>query len=168
MTSSHAAAAQSTPSTSLYRPGPINSGMTDRYLKSKRSGAFKVLHPDLTPVLGPTYGVPVFQEQIMRVAEVFAGYAPDESDSFRRCLGRQKPEELAHHRAIFMTGAARLGRPTELCGEVFRLLEEHARFTFNKSHSVAYSMVAFRSAWLKANHPAEFAACSLALAAPPR
>jgi DNA polymerase-3 subunit alpha len=146
----------------LYRPGPLNSGMVDDFI-ARRHGRAEVSypHPRLEPILKPTYGVIVYQEQVMQIAQVLAGYSLGGADLLRRAMGKKKPEEMAKQRAIFEAGAAREGIAARTASAIFDLMEKFAGYGFNKSHSAAYALVAYQTAWLKAHHPAEFMAATL-------
>ena len=146
----------------LNRPGPLGSGMVDDFINRKHGRAkAEYFHPDLEPVLKPTYGVIVYQEQVMLVAQVLAGYTLGGADLLRRAMGKKKPEEMAQQRAIFLEGATKRGVNAKLAEQLFDLMEKFAEYGFNKSHSAAYALVAYQTAWLKAHHPAEFMAATL-------
>ena len=148
----------------LFRPGPLQSGMVDDFIARKhdRSGAsVDYLHPSLQPVLEPTYGVILYQEQVMQIAQVLSGYTLGGADLLRRAMGKKKKEEMAKHRSIFRAGAAKKGVDEKTAGEVFDMMEKFAGYGFNKSHSAAYSLVAYHTAYLKAHYPAEFMAACL-------
>jgi len=141
----------------LFRPGPLQSGMVDDFINRKH-GRSRVIypHPDLEPVLRPTYGVILYQEQVMQIAQVLAGYTLGAADILRRAMGKKKPEEMAKQREIFCTGAERRGVKAELANSIFDLMEKFAGYGFNKSHSASYALIAYQTAWLKAHHPAAF------------
>jgi DNA polymerase-3 subunit alpha len=147
----------------LFRPGPLGSGM-DREWCDRKHGDTEVSypHPLLEPVLSPTYGVIVYQEQVMQIAQVLAGYSLGGADLLRRAMGKKKPEEMAKERAKFESGCAARGIPPEVATPIFDLMEKFAEYGFNKSHSAAYALVAYQTAWLKQHYPAEFmaAVCS--------
>ncbi len=146
----------------LNRPGPLGSGMVDDFINRKHGRAkSEYFHPDLEPVLKPTYGVIVYQEQVMLVAQVLAGYTLGGADLLRRAMGKKKAEEMAQQRAIFVDGATQRGVETKLAEQLFDLMEKFAEYGFNKSHSAAYALIAYHTAWLKAHHPAEFLAATL-------
>jgi len=146
----------------LNRPGPLGSGMVDDFINRKHGRAkAEYFHPDLEPVLKPTYGVIVYQEQVMLVAQVLAGYTLGGADLLRRAMGKKKAEEMAQQRAIFVEGATRRGVLAKLAEQLFDLMEKFAEYGFNKSHSAAYALVAYQTAWLKAHHPAAFMAATL-------
>nr|WP_202623703.1 DNA polymerase III subunit alpha [Sporotomaculum syntrophicum] len=146
----------------LYRPGPLGSGMVDDFIKSKH-GEKKVeyLHPILEPILKDTYGVILYQEQVMRIASDLAGFTLGEADLMRRAMGKKKPEILAGLRLQFTEGAVKNNVDGEIAGQVFDLIEYFAGYGFNKSHSAAYAFVTFQTAYLKANYPVEFMAALL-------
>ncbi|KYC29399.1 DNA polymerase III subunit alpha [Sterolibacterium denitrificans] len=146
----------------LNRPGPLGSGMVDDFINRKHGRAkAEYFHPDLEPVLKPTYGVIVYQEQVMLVAQVLAGYTLGGADMLRRAMGKKKPEEMAQQRAIFTEGAARREVDAALATQLFDLMEKFAEYGFNKSHSAAYALVAFQTAWLKHYHCAAFMAATM-------
>ncbi|SEB01866.1 DNA polymerase-3 subunit alpha [Thiothrix caldifontis] len=143
----------------LFRPGPLQSGMVDDFINRKK-GIAKVEypHPSLEQILKPTYGVIVYQEQVMQIAQVLAQYTLGGADMLRRAMGKKKPEEMAKQRSIFMEGARNNNVDENQAGYIFDLMEKFAEYGFNKSHSAAYALVAFQTAWLKAHHPAAFMA----------
>ncbi|MCC8364583.1 DNA polymerase III subunit alpha [Lysobacter sp. A6] len=146
----------------LFRPGPLGSGM-DRDWVDRKHGNAEVTypHPLLEPVLSPTYGVIVYQEQVMQIAQVLAGYSLGGADLLRRAMGKKKPEEMAKERVKFETGAAENGVDAKIASPIFDLMEKFAEYGFNKSHSAAYALVAYQTAWLKVHYPAEFMAAVL-------
>ncbi len=146
----------------LYRPGPLQSGMVDDFVARKK-GDQKVTypHPDLEPILKPTYGVIVYQEQVMQIAQVLAGYSLGGADMLRRAMGKKKPEEMAKQRSIFMEGAKKNNVEANNATEIFDLMELFAEYGFNKSHSAAYALVSYQTIWLKAHYPAAFLAAVL-------
>ena len=146
----------------LFRPGPLQSGMVDDFINRKH-GHQKVeyLHPWLTEVLKPTYGVIVYQEQVMQIAQILAGYSLGGADLLRRAMGKKKPEEMAKQRELFMAGAEQKGVDPKQAGMIFDLMEKFAGYGFNKSHSAAYALVAYQTVWLKAHYPAAFMAAVL-------
>ena len=146
----------------LNRPGPLGSGMVDDFI-ARKQGKQKpeYFHPDLEPVLKSTYGIIVYQEQVMLVAQILAGYSLGAADLLRRAMGKKKPEEMAKQREIFLAGAARRGADTKVAERLFDLMEKFAEYGFNKSHSAAYALVAYQTAWLKAHYPAEFMAATM-------
>ena len=146
----------------LFRPGPLQSGMVDDFIARKHGGAVvSHLHPDLEPVLRSTYGVIVYQEQVMQIAQVLAGYTLGGADLLRRAMGKKKPEEMAKQRSVFQAGAARRGVDAALAAQIFDLMEKFAEYGFNRSHSAAYALLSWQTAWLKAHHPAAFMATVL-------
>ncbi len=143
----------------LFRPGPLGSGMVDDFINRKHGRArVEYPHPDLEPVLKPTYGVILYQEQVMQIAQVLANYTLGGADMLRRAMGKKKPEEMAKQRAIFTQGAAERGIDAKLANHIFDLMETFAGYGFNKSHSAAYALVSYQTAWLKAYYPAAFMA----------
>ena len=146
----------------LYRPGPLQSGMVDDFVNRKK-GISKVTypHPDLEPILNPTYGVIVYQEQVMQIAQVLAGYSLGGADMLRRAMGKKKPEEMAKQREIFMEGSGKNNVEEQNATEIFDLMELFAEYGFNKSHSAAYALVSYQTIWLKAHYPAAFMAAVL-------
>jgi DNA polymerase-3 subunit alpha len=146
----------------LFRPGPLQSGMVDDFIDRKHQRAVVAYpHPDLEPILKPTYGVILYQEQVMQIAQVLANYTLGAADLLRRAMGKKKPEEMAKQRAIFTEGAAARGVDPSLATSIFDLMEKFAGYGFNKSHSAAYALVAYQTAWLKAHYPAAFMAAVL-------
>ena len=146
----------------LFRPGPLQSGMVDDFINRKH-GRAQVLypHPDLEPILKPTYGVILYQEQVMQIAQVLAGYSLGGADLLRRAMGKKKAEEMAKQRAIFQEGAEKRGVDGAVAAHIFDLMEKFAGYGFNKSHSAAYALVSYQTLWLKAHHPAAFMAAVL-------
>jgi DNA polymerase-3 subunit alpha len=146
----------------LFRPGPLQSGMVDDFVNRKH-GKAKVdyPHPDLEGILKPTYGVIVYQEQVMQIAQVLAGYTLGGADLLRRAMGKKKPEEMAKQREIFVGGATGRGVDGKVAAHIFDLMEKFAEYGFNKSHSAAYALVSYQTAWLKQHYPAEFMAAVL-------
>jgi DNA polymerase-3 subunit alpha len=143
----------------LFRPGPLQSGMVEDFINRKHgrnSDPIDYFHPTLEPILKSTYGVILYQEQVMQIAQVMAGYSLGGADLLRRAMGKKKPEEMAQQRSIFLEGAARKGMDEKISIYVFDLMEKFAGYGFNKSHSAAYALVAFQTAWLKARHPEAF------------
>ena len=142
----------------LYRPGPLGAGMVDDFI-DRRHGRADVSypHPLLEPILKPTYGVIVYQEQVMQIAQVLAGYSLGGADLLRRAMGKKKPEEMAKERVKFEAGAAERDIDPGNATAIFDLMEKFADYGFNKSHSAAYALVAYQTAWLKAHYPAPYA-----------
>lgn len=146
----------------LYRPGPLGSGMVDDFINRKHGKAkVEYPHPWLEPILKPTYGVILYQEQVMQIAQVLASYTLGGADMLRRAMGKKKPEEMAKQRDLFMEGSAKNEVDPEVAGYIFDLMEKFAGYGFNKSHSAAYALVSFQTAWLKAHYPAAFMAAVL-------
>ena len=146
----------------LFRPGPLQSGMVDDFIDRKHGRArVEYPHPDLEPILKPTYGVILYQEQVMQIAQVLANYTLGAADLLRRAMGKKKPEEMASQRAIFIEGATARGVDATVATNIFDLMEKFAGYGFNKSHSAAYALVAYQTAWLKAHYPAAFMAAVL-------
>lgn len=146
----------------LYRPGPLQSGMVDDFVKRKH-GIDEVVyhHPKLEPILNNTYGVILYQEQVMQIAQDLAGYSLGGADLLRRAMGKKKPEEMEKQRAIFSQGAEKAKIDPKVATEIFDLMEKFAGYGFNKSHSAAYALISYQTAWLKANYPTEFMASVL-------
>ncbi len=151
----------------LFRPGPLQSGMVDDFINRKH-GREEISYPHpnyqypgLEPVLKPTYGIILYQEQVMQIAQVMAGYTLGGADMLRRAMGKKKPEEMAKQRAVFLEGCQNNGIDADLAGNIFDLVEKFAGYGFNKSHSAAYGLVSYQTAWLKAHHPAPFMAAVL-------
>ncbi|WP_305045295.1 DNA polymerase III subunit alpha [Geoalkalibacter sp.] len=146
----------------LYRPGPLGSGMVDDFIQRKH-GKKKITYdfPQLEPILKDTYGVIVYQEQVMLIAQVLANYSLGGADLLRRAMGKKKPEEMAKEREKFLRGAAENQLDGKKAGAVFDLMEKFAAYGFNKSHSAAYALVAYHTAYLKAHYPVEFMAALL-------
>ncbi|MGI9227197.1 MAG: DNA polymerase III subunit alpha, partial [Gammaproteobacteria bacterium] len=140
----------------LYRPGPLQSGMVEDFILRKHGARVDYFHPDLEPILKQTYGVILYQEQVMQIAQVLAGYTLGGADLLRRAMGKKKAEEMAQHREIFVSGATKRGVERKLANHIFDLMEKFAGYGFNKSHSVAYALLAYQTAWLKTHYPAEF------------
>ncbi len=148
----------------LFRPGPLQSGMVDDFIERKhgRSGsAIDYLHPSLKPLLESTYGVILYQEQVMQIAQVLAGYTLGGADLLRRAMGKKKPEEMAKQRSVFTEGAVKRGVPEPQARHIFDLMEKFAGYGFNKSHSAAYALLSYQTAWLKAHYPEAFMAAVL-------
>ncbi|HAF80549.1 MAG TPA: DNA polymerase III subunit alpha [Brevundimonas sp.] len=147
---------------SLYRPGPME--MIDTYIDRKFGRAeVDYLHPSLKEVLTETYGVIIYQEQVMKIAQILAGYSLGEADLLRRAMGKKKKEEMDFQRARFIKGALEKSVPESQSGSIFDLVAKFAGYGFNKSHAAAYALISFQTGWLKANHPVEFFAASMSL-----
>jgi DNA polymerase III subunit alpha len=146
----------------LYRPGPLGTGMIEDFVAGKhgRRPARK-LHPLVDEVLAPTYGVPVYQEQVMQIAQRLAGYTLGAADLLRRAMGKKKAEEMAKQQQTFIDGSVKNGVSAEQALAIFREVEGFASYGFNKSHSAAYAVVTYQTAYLKAHYPAEFFAALL-------
>ncbi|HEX6998447.1 MAG TPA: DNA polymerase III subunit alpha [Gammaproteobacteria bacterium] len=145
----------------LFRPGPLQSGMVEEFINRKhgrQAGPIDYLHPTLEGTLKPTYGVILYQEQVMQIAQVLAGYSLGGADLLRRAMGKKKPEEMARQRAVFLEGATQRGVDAATASRIFDLMEKFAGYGFNKSHSVAYALIAYQTAWLKAHYPEAFMA----------
>ncbi|MCP5065744.1 MAG: DNA polymerase III subunit alpha, partial [bacterium] len=145
----------------LFRPGPIGSGMVDDFIDRKR-GRMKIVypHPDLKEILEETYGAIVYQEQVMRITSVMAGFSLGQADILRKAMGKKKVDVMAEQKVIFIDGAEAKGYRRDKAEEIFDLLAYFAGYGFNKSHSAAYAMVSMQTAWLKTHHTAEYlAAC---------
>ncbi len=148
----------------LFRPGPLQSGMVDNFIERKH-GREAISYPDetwqhidLKPILEPTYGIILYQEQVMQIAQVLAGYSLGGADMLRRAMGKKKPEEMAKQRAGFEAGAVGRGVDGELAIKIFDLVEKFAGYGFNKSHSAAYALVSYQTLWMKTHFPAPFMA----------
>jgi DNA polymerase-3 subunit alpha len=146
----------------LYRPGPLESGMVDDFVNRKHGRApVDYFHSDLEGTLKSTYGVIVYQEQVMLISQIIGGYSLGGADLLRRAMGKKKAEEMAKHRDLFQKGAVEKGHDPDLAVKLFDLMEKFAGYGFNKSHSAAYALIAYQTAWLKAYHPTEFLAATL-------
>ena len=146
----------------LFRPGPLQSGMVDDFIDRKHGRArVEYLHPDLKRVLEPTYGVILYQEQVMQIAQILANYTLGSADLLRRAMGKKDAAKMAQQRAVFTEGAAKRGVDPGLASYIFDLMEKFAGYGFNKSHSAAYALVSYQTAWLKAHYPAAFMAAVL-------
>jgi DNA polymerase-3 subunit alpha len=146
----------------LFRPGPLQSGMAKDFIDRKH-GRVQVSypHPSLEAILKPTYGTIVYQEQVMQIAQELAGYTLGGADLLRRAMGKKKASEMAKQRAIFEQGAEAQGIDPALASSIFDLMEKFAEYGFNKSHSAAYALLSYQTAWLKVHYPAEFMAAVL-------
>ncbi|MDH3432969.1 MAG: DNA polymerase III subunit alpha, partial [Gammaproteobacteria bacterium] len=145
----------------LFRPGPLQSGMVDDFITRRHAlnkSDIDYLHPDLKPLLEETYGVILYQEQVMQIAQLLAGYTLGGADLLRRAMGKKKPEEMAKQREIFVGGATERGVAEHTATRIFDLMEKFAAYGFNKSHSAAYAVLAYQTAYLKAHYPAAFMA----------
>jgi len=146
----------------LYRPGPLGSGMVDSFIKRKHGvEEFGYDFPELEPILKDTYGVIVYQEQVMQIAQVLGNYSLGSADLLRRAMGKKKPEEMAKQKKNFLDGAKGNKLETKKAEAVFDQMEKFAEYGFNKSHSAAYAYIAYQTAYLKAHYPVEFMAALL-------
>jgi DNA polymerase III subunit alpha len=146
----------------LYRPGPLDSGMVDDFVDTKHGRKVaKYLLPQLEPILEETYGVIVYQEQVMKIANVLAGYSLGDADNLRRAMGKKIPEVMEEQREKFMEGAEKKDIPADKAKKIFDLMAKFAGYGFNKSHSAAYALIAYQTAYLKAHYPSQFMAALL-------
>jgi len=144
---------------SLFRPGPME--LIPEFCDRKHGKRAHYLDARLEPILGPTYGIMVYQEQVMQIAQTIGGYSLGAADLLRRAMGKKKAEEMAQHRSIFIAGAAKNGVPERAASELFDQMEKFAGYGFNKSHAAAYALIAYQTAYLKVHHAAAFAAANL-------
>ena len=145
----------------LYRPGPLDAGMVDDYIQVKHGAKVRYPHEMLEEILKPTNGVFLYQEQVMKSAQVMAGYSLGGADILRRAMGKKKVEEMAEQRQVFVTGAGKKNIKEKKANEIFDLIDKFSGYGFNKSHSVAYAYISYQTAWLKAHFPAPFMAAVL-------
>ncbi|MBT6142157.1 MAG: DNA polymerase III subunit alpha, partial [Gammaproteobacteria bacterium] len=145
----------------LYRPGPLDAGMVDDYIQVKHGAKVRYPHKMLEEILKPTNGVFLYQEQVMKSAQVMAGYSLGGADILRRAMGKKKVEEMAEQREVFVKGAAEKNIEESKANEIFDLIDKFSGYGFNKSHSVAYAYISYQTAWLKAHFPAPFMAAVL-------
>ena len=151
----------------LFRPGPLQSGMVDDFINRKKGRAevsyphSQYQHDCLKPALEPTYGIILYQEQVMQIAQIMGGYTLGGADLLRRAMGKKKAEEMAKQRELFVKGAMERGHSQALASNIFDLMEKFAGYGFNKSHSAAYALVAYQTAWLKTHYPAQFMAATM-------
>ena len=146
----------------LFRPGPLQSGMVDDFINRKHGREpVRSPHPDISPLLQSTYGVILYQEQVMQIAQELAGFTLGGADLLRRAMGKKKPEEMAKHRQMFADGAVERGVARNIAESIFDLMEKFAGYGFNRSHSAAYALVSYHTAWLKAHYPAAFMAAAM-------
>ncbi|QHG92539.1 DNA polymerase III subunit alpha [Coxiella endosymbiont of Amblyomma sculptum] len=146
----------------LFRPGPLQSGMVDTFISCKHGKKnVHYVHPALKPILRLTYGVILYQEQVMQIAQVLSGYSLGAADVLRHAMGKKKPKEMAKQREIFIKGSVARGLKPSLAKQIFDLMEKFSGYGFNKSHSAAYALITYQTAWLKAHYPAEFMAAVL-------
>ncbi len=146
---------------SLFRPGPME--LIPEFCDRKHGKRAHYLDARLEPILGPTYGIMVYQEQVMQIAQIIGGYSLGAADLLRRAMGKKKAEEMARHRSIFVAGAGANGVPERAATELFDQMEKFAGYGFNKSHAAAYALVAYQTAYCKVHHPAAFAAANLSV-----
>jgi DNA polymerase-3 subunit alpha len=146
---------------SLYRPGPMAN--IPAYCQRKHGEKWEAPHPKMAAIVGETYGILVYQEQVMQIAQELAGYSLGTADLLRRAMGKKIRSEMEAQRKIFVDGAVANGVPEAKAGEIFDLMEKFAEYGFNKSHAAAYALVSYQTAWLKANHPVAFLAASMSL-----
>ncbi|MDD5658898.1 MAG: DNA polymerase III subunit alpha, partial [Actinomycetota bacterium] len=148
----------------LYRPGPLQSGMVNDYIENKNSGKkIKYIHASLEPILKSTYGMIIYQEQVMQIASVFSGFKMSEADILRGAISKKKKDLLEEQRIKFINGANSLGNDVKIAKKLFDLINHFAQYGFNKSHSAAYAMISYQTAYLKANYPVEFMAALLSI-----
>ena len=151
----------------LFRPGPLQSGMVDDFINRKKGRAevsyphIQYQHECLKPALEPTYGIILYQEQVMQIAQEMGGYTLGGADLLRRAMGKKNAAEMAKQRELFTQGAVNKGFAEDLASNIFDLMEKFAGYGFNKSHSAAYALVAYQTGWLKAHYPAEFMAATI-------
>ncbi len=150
------------PLVALYRPGPLGSGMVDTFINCRHGREpVKYLHPKLEPLLKETYGLIVYQEQVMRIANRLGGFSLNEADNLRKAMGKKKPEVMAKFKAQFIEGSLKNEIPKNVAEKIFALMEYFAGYGFNKSHSAAYAMVCYQTAYLKANYPTQYMAAQM-------
>ncbi|MBI3246208.1 MAG: DNA polymerase III subunit alpha [Deltaproteobacteria bacterium] len=148
----------------LFRPGPLDSGAAEQFIKRKNGKEpISYPHPLLEPVLRETYGVTIYQEQVMQIAQVLAGYSLEDADNLRRAMGKKKKEVMQEERARFLKGTANKKLPDKLAGEIFDQMETFAAYGFNKSHAAAYAFVSYQTAYLKTHYPQEFLASLMSI-----
>lgn len=146
----------------LYRPGPLGSGMVDDFIRRKKGEAVAdYFHPDLRGCLESTYGVIVYQEQVMQISQIIGGYTLGGADLLRRAMGKKKPEEMARHKSLFIEGALKKGYKSDLAENLFDLMAMFAEYGFNKSHSAAYAVISYHTAYLKAHYLSCFMASTM-------
>src|SRR6185436_9342026 len=146
----------------LYRPGPLDGGMVEDFIQRYRGQkTVRYLVPEMKEILSNTFGVLVYQEQIMQLAQKLAGYSLGEADLMRRAMGKKKKEEMALHEEKFIDGAVERGIPREKAEKIFSLMAQFADYGFNRSHSFAYAYLAYQTAYLKAHYPTHFYAAVL-------
>jgi len=148
----------------LYRPGPLQSGMVNDFIENKNSKKkIRYIHQSLEPILKSTYGMIIYQEQVMQIASTFAGFKMSEADILRSAISKKKKELLEEQRIKFVEGAKRLNNDPAIADKLFDLINHFAQYGFNKSHSAAYAMISYQTAYLKANYPVEFMAALLSI-----
>src|SRR3989338_7959380 len=141
----------------LYRPGPLGSGMIDDFIRRKRGEiTVRYDHKLLEPILKETHGIIIYQEQVMRIVNILAGLSLSQADSLRRAMSKKTPEVMDELRSSFIEGAVKNHIEKRTAEKIFKLIEHFAGYGFNKSHSTAYAMISYRTAYLKANYPVEF------------
>ena len=146
----------------LYRPGPMD--LIPKFIEGKHnSDKIHYLHPDLEPILGPTYGVLVYQEQVLQIANVLAGYSLGEADILRRAIGKKKKALLDENRDRFIKQAMAKGYQKKVLQEIWGFIEAFANYGFNKAHAASYAMIAYQTAYLKANYPVEYMAALISI-----
>ena len=146
----------------LYRPGPLESGMVDDFIKRKHDPSQVVYEPpELEPILKETYGVIVYQEQVMAITNQLAGFSLGQADLLRRAMGKKKHDEMAKQKSLFISGGKEKGIPEKLAEKIFDQMAYFAGYGFNKSHSAAYALITYQTAYLKAHYPTEFMAALL-------
>jgi DNA polymerase-3 subunit alpha len=146
----------------LFRPGPLQSGMVDDFVNRKHGRAkIEYPHPALAPILEPTYGVILYQEQVMQIAQALAGYSLGAADLLRRAMGKKKAEAMADQRSVFIKGAVERNTPERQASYIFDLMEKFAGYGFNKSHSAAYALIAYQTSWLKTHYPATYMSAAM-------
>jgi len=143
----------------LYRPGPME--LIPEFVRRKQGGRVDYPDPRVEPILKPTYGIMVYQEQVMQIAQIIGGYTLGSADLLRRAMGKKLPEEMAQHRSSFVSGAAKNGISERRANDLFDLMEKFAGYGFNKSHAAAYALVAYQTAYMKAHHAAAFIAANM-------
>ncbi|CAL4320577.1 DNA polymerase III subunit alpha [Buchnera aphidicola (Chaitophorus sp. 3695)] len=153
----------------LFRPGPLQSGMVDNFINRKH-GREKIYYPDKTwqhkllkPILKSTYGIILYQEQVMKIAQILSNYTLGEADLLRRAMSKKNSKDMANHRLKFILGAKKNGIKKILSNKIFNLLEKFAGYGFNKSHSVAYALISYQTLWLKSHYPSEFLASAMTM-----
>ncbi|MGE4092659.1 MAG: DNA polymerase III subunit alpha, partial [Candidatus Binatia bacterium] len=148
----------------LFRPGPLDSGAAEQFIRRKHGKEpISYPHPLLEPVMRETYGVTIYQEQVMQIAQILAGYSLGDADNLRRAMGKKKKEVMQEERARFLAGTAKQKIPEKLAGEIFDQMETFAAYGFNKSHAAAYALISYQTAYLKTHYPQEFMAALMSL-----